>query len=147
MFGVLLTVQGVVVLQDNHQRTLDGNGFQHVARERSRVLFAAVEEDLRRHCRSRPLIRIQRRWPEAAGVVLQLQKTGVPLAIDDRYLFMFTEAFLATGVEDVELFFTDVAQDVSETPPYRLVARQGAAFVYARDLPGAGRNAGESGCS
>ena len=39
--------------------------------------------------------------------MLQLHKAGIPLAVDDRYLFMFTEAFLATGVEDVEFLFTN----------------------------------------
>lgn len=139
VFGVLLTLHGASVLHDNHQRTLDGAGFQQGARERSRVLSAAVEEDLRRHCRARPLIRIQGPWPEAAGVVLQLHKAGIPLAVDDRYLFMFTETFLATGVEDVEFLFTNAALDESETPPYRLVARHGMTFVYARDLRAAGQ--------
>lgn len=150
LFGVLLTVQSALVLHDNQQRTLNGNDYEHAARERSRVLFSAIEEDLWRHCRSRPLIRMQsRRWPDAAGVVLQLYKTGVPLAIDDRYLFLFTETFLATGVEDVEFLFTDTAPDVSEIPPYRLVAQHGGTLVYARDMPETRRNASslESGCS
>ena len=147
VFSVLLALHGASVLHDNHQRTLDGAGFQQGARERSRVLSAAVEEDLRRRDHARPLIRIQGRWPEAAGVVLQLHKAGIPLAVDDRYLFMFTEAFLATGVEDVEYLFTSTAPDVSENPPYRLVARQGMTFVYTRDLPEARQNASSvAGC-
>ena len=149
-FGILLTVQSALVLYDLQQRKLNENSYL-ASRVRVRVLFAAVEEDLRRHCRNRPLIRIQSNesWPEAAGVVLQLYKAGIPLAIDDRYLFMFTETFLATGVEDVEFLFTDVAPDVNETPPYRMVAQRSGTFVYARDVPGARRNASslESGCS
>ncbi|MCY4511774.1 MAG: hypothetical protein OXG35_33135, partial [Acidobacteria bacterium] len=148
VFGVVLTLYGVSILHDNHQRTLDGAGFQQGAREQARVLSAAVEEELRRHCRARPLIRIQGRWPEAAGVALQLHKAGIPLAVDDRYLFMFTEAFLATGVEDIEFLFTSAALDSSEIPPYRLVARQGPTLVYARELPGARRSASsmDAGC-
>ncbi|MCY4636918.1 MAG: hypothetical protein OXG04_20865 [Acidobacteria bacterium] len=134
LFGSLLAVQGVSVLHANHQRFLDGTGYLRQDRERSRALFAAVEEDLRRHGRSRPLIRIQGRWTEAAGVVLQLYKAGIPVAIHDRSLFMFTEAFLATGIEDAEFLFTDVAPDASDASPYRLIAQQGPAFVYARDL-------------
>ena len=42
---------------------------------------------------------------------------------------------MATGVEDVEFLFTDLEPDESETPPFRLVAQEGATFVYARDLP------------
>ena len=135
VFGTVLAAHGTSVLHDNHQRFLDGTGYLRAERQRSRALFAAVEEDLRRHHRSRPLIRIHRQWPEAAGVALQLHKAGVPLAIQDRSLFMFTEAFMATGVEDVELLFTDLEPDDSETPPYRLVAHEGVTFVYARDLP------------
>ena len=135
VFGTVLGAHGTSVLHDNHQRFLDGTGYLREERQRSRALFAAVAENLRRHQRSRPLIRIHRQWPEAAGVALQLHKAGIPLAIQDRSLFMFTEAFMATGVEDVEFLFTDLEPDESETPPYRLVAHEGVTFVYARDLP------------
>ena len=147
VFGVLLTLHGVSVLRENHQRTLDGAGFQQGARERSRMLSAAVEKDLRSHGRARALIRIQGPWPEAAGVVLQLHKAGIPVAVDDRYLFMFTEAFLPTGVEDVEFLFTNAALEESETPPYRRVARHGMTFVYARELPEAHGSAPPAGDS
>ena len=153
-FGILLTVQSALVLYDLQQQRLNENSYLNASRVRVRVLFEAVEEDLWRHCRNRPLIRIQsnernKGWPDAAGVVLQLYKAGIPLAVDDRYLFMFTETFLATGVEDVEFLFTDVAPDANETPPYRMVAQRSGTFVYARDVPGARRNASslESGCS
>jgi hypothetical protein len=52
----------------------------------------------------RPLVRIdQDAWPLAAGVILRLQKDGVPVAVEDDWLPMFTPEFAATGRETVEL--------------------------------------------
>ena len=69
-------------------------------------------------------------------MILQRYKAGAPLAVEDRRIFMFTDVFSATGEEDVEFLFTDVAvqDDVSDEPPYRLVTQQGATLLYTRSL-------------
>ena len=52
----------------------------------------------------RPVVRIdQDAWPLAAGVILRLQKKGVPVAVEDDWLPMFTPFFAATGQESVAL--------------------------------------------
>ena len=61
----------------------------------------------------RPLIRIdQDAWPLAAGVIVQLQKSGVPVAVEDDWVPMFTPAFAATGQEPVELALNGKAEHV-----------------------------------
>jgi hypothetical protein len=69
---------------------------------------AGVAEDLRNYLQAqhidRPLIRIDREiWEMAVGVVLQLQKQGVPVAIEDEWVTMFTPAFAASGHESIEI--------------------------------------------
>jgi hypothetical protein len=52
----------------------------------------------------RPLVQIdQDAWPLAAGVILKLQKNGVPVAVESDWVPMFTPAFAATGREIVVL--------------------------------------------
>ena len=69
---------------------------------------STVAERLRRYFEDervvRPLVRIdQEAWPLAAGVILRLQKDGVPVAVENDWIAMFTPEFSATGRETVEL--------------------------------------------
>ena len=71
-------------------------------------VVAAVAADLRTYLREqhieRPLIKLdQDAWGMAAGVILQLQKANVPLAVEDDWIVMFTPVFAATGHEAVTL--------------------------------------------
>ncbi len=139
-FGVLLTVHGVADLWENHRRTLGGDGFQQPARNSSRELHAVVADHLRGANGGRALVCIEGRWPEAAGVVLALRKAGIPLAIEDRYLWMFGPSLRVRGEEDTEVLFTDAG---AAAPPYRLFARQGVTAVYSRPV---GRDATQHLC-
>jgi hypothetical protein len=61
----------------------------------------------------RPLVRIdQDAWPLAAGVILQLQKDGIAVAVEDDWVPMFTPAFAATGRESVVLALDGKPQHV-----------------------------------
>jgi hypothetical protein len=76
----------------------------------------------------RPLVRVdQDGWPLAAGVILRLQKTGVPVAVEDDWLPMFTPAFAATGREAVVLAIDGKAQHV------RNLGKPGDAVVIEHD--------------
>ena len=76
----------------------------------------------------RPLIRIdQDVWPLAAGVIVRLQKEGVPVAVEDDWLPMFTPAFAATRREQVELVINGKPQHV------RTVDKPGEAVVIEHD--------------
>ena len=138
-FGLLMFVHGAWHLDDSHQRTLRGEGRFYRQRESSRSLFLAIANELRTVGQSTALIRIrQPAWEEGAGVVLQLYKAGIPLAVEDQRLYMFTDALPATGEEDLEFFLTDanVPPDLSATPPYRLVAEERGTLLYMRSLTG-----------
>jgi hypothetical protein len=66
---------------------------------------AALAEALKQRVSSvsgagRPMVRIEQDvWPVAAGVLVNLQKSGVPFAVEDDWLPMFTEAAATTGRE------------------------------------------------
>jgi hypothetical protein len=76
----------------------------------------------------RPLVRIdQDGWPLAAGVILQLQKSGVPVAVEPDWIPMFTPAFAATGREAVVLAIDGKPQHV------RSLGKPGDAVVIEHD--------------
>ena len=90
--GVLVTVCVIVAfsrLDDERRRSLVPS------RETTAILTVtpAIQEYLRREGVERPLVKVdQSSWGLATGVLLQLQKTGVPYAVDDDWVPMFTEA-------------------------------------------------------
>ena len=136
-FCCLLVVHGVSTVKEDHHLTLEGEGRFERQREASRSLHLLLEDELRRHGNSRPLIRMRTTtWGAAAGVILQRYKAGAPVAVEDRRMFMFTDVFAATGEEDVEFLFTDVPlqDDLRDSPRYRLVAQRGATLLYTRSL-------------
>ena len=80
-------------------------------------VVTSVAADLRTYLREqhieRPLIKLdQDAWGMAAGVILQLQKANVPLAVEDDWLVMFTPVFAATGHEAVTLMIAGREQHV-----------------------------------
>jgi hypothetical protein len=72
-----------------------------------------LESYLERERIVRPLVLIdQDAWPLAAGVILRLQKNGVPVAVEEDWVPMFTPIFAATGRETAELAINGKAQHV-----------------------------------
>jgi hypothetical protein len=72
-----------------------------------------LQEYFKRERVARPLVKIdQDAWPLAAGVILRLQKNGVPVAVEDDWVPMFTPAFRATGREMVVLAIDGKPQHV-----------------------------------
>lgn len=63
-----------------------------------------IRAGLARAGAKKPFIRIdQYVWGDAAGIVLQLRKAGVPLALEDDWAWMFDDALAARGDEDAEV--------------------------------------------
>ena len=91
----LVGVVGVVQLRLVTNRTFSPRPQQAAA--------AALAEALKQRQRvsaGRPLVRIEQDvWPVAAGVLLNLQKSGVPFAVEDDWLPMFSDIAAATGRE------------------------------------------------
>jgi hypothetical protein len=95
-------------------------------------LAGAVAEDLLVYMKdqrlSRPLVKLdQDAWGIAAGVILRLQKSKVPVAVEDDWIVMFTPAFAATGQEPAVLTIAGRAEHV------RLVGAPNDAVVVSRD--------------
>lgn len=91
-----------------------------------------VADDVRRYLvgrgSPRTLIRIdQDSWEMTAGVVLQLQRAGVPFSIEDDWIVMFTPSFARTGAEGLTLMFAGRAEHV------RLLDRADDQVVSAHD--------------
>lgn len=105
---------------------------QHVpgsADETVRLGTAETRAALMRTGSRKPLIRIdQPMWDAAAGVVLQLHKSGMPLGLDEQWAWMFDDTLAATGDEDAEL--TICGGPVHETN----LTRPGNIVVVANNL-------------
>ena len=65
-------------------------------------------------------------WGMVAGVVLQLQKAGVSVAVEDDWMAMYTPAFAAAGRESLEIAIVGGAEHA------RLSRRQGDRVISSR---------------
>jgi hypothetical protein len=76
----------------------------------------------------RPLFRIgEEAWGSAAGALLELDRAGVPFAVEYSWLPMFPQSFAATGDEDAEI-------TISNEDRHRLLAeRPGNVLIAGSD--------------
>ena len=76
---------------------------------------------------ARPLVRFdQDAWGMAAGVVLDLQKRGMPVSIEDDWLAMYPVAFKVTGDEAAEIALLGAAEHLRRTArPATVIATSG----------------------
>ena len=70
----------------------------------------------------------------AAGVVLQLQKAGIPIAVADPWVPMFTEALRSTTTQDVVFHFVgpELDAELRHRSDQVLIARHRSVSVYER---------------
>jgi hypothetical protein len=120
---------GIRELRGSVQRSFSPGPESVAARE--------VASDLQRFLEGagveRPLILFdQDAWGMDAGVVLQLQKAGVPVAVEDDWMAMYTPAFAATGRERVAIAIVGEAEHVrrSSQPGTRLLSSRSPLFAY-----------------
>ena len=99
------------------------------------VAAAALAEALKPRISSvagRPIVKIEQDvWPVAAGVLLNLQKSGVPFAVEDDWLPMFTDAAAATGRETEVVEITGRERHFLLTSDGRAVTLAEAGPFYA----------------
>jgi hypothetical protein len=102
----------------------------------------ALADDFRRYLVAehlpRPLIRIdQDAWGVAAGVVLRLQKAGVPVAVEDDWIAMFTPAFGRNGHEPAIFTIVGPAEHVRLTGKLgdTVIASRGPFHVHRQTAP------------
>jgi hypothetical protein len=64
----------------------------------------SIREHLQRNGVTRPLVRIgQEEWGVTAGILLQLNRLGVPFSVEDSWASMFPAGMREKGTEDFEL--------------------------------------------
>ena len=101
------------------------------------VAAAALAEALKQRSSGvtgagRPIVRIEQDvWPVAAGVLLNLQKSGVPFAVDADWLPMFTDAAATTGRETEVIEITGRERHFLLTSDGRAVTLADAGPYYA----------------
>ncbi len=99
----------------------------------ARAVAGDVQRSLRERGVERPLVRFdQDAWGMVAGVVLQLQKAGVVVAVEDDWMAMYTPAFRATGREPLEIAIVGAAEHVrlSSRPGDRVVSSRSPLFAH-----------------
>jgi tRNA pseudouridine(55) synthase len=93
----------------------------------------ALATDVQQYCRDRRLTRPildfdPRAWQELAGLVLQFDKAGVPIAVSDAGLFLVGPPYARTGRDAAELYLmpTDAALPAALEGRTEWVATRGA---------------------
>lgn len=82
----------------------------------------------------KPLFRIDEdRWGDAAGILLRLRQDGTPVAVQDAWLSMLTDAFAATGDEDalIALANLELHRELRARPDTAVLLESGPLFVDA----------------
>ena len=84
----------------------------------------------------KPLVRIgEDVWGTTAGVLLELDRAGVPFAVEESWMPMFPQSFAANGNEDAELAFVDTDEHLRLiTRPDNVPVADTTAF-YADAVP------------
>ncbi len=131
---VLFAVYGAAHIVAEHQQTRFPDD-----RAATEALWKSLWKDLQAHgMAGRPTLVDMRQdaWPLATGVVLQLYKTGTPIAVTDQWLFLFGHPLASTGREEVEIVFADGAlhDQLRHDPAYRLVGHRERVYLYVKKL-------------
>ena len=90
-----------------------------------RTLVGGIQSYLRGNGVSKPLFRMDfRTWAVTAGIVLQLERAGVGLAVEDSAVPIFSDAVAPTGDEDAEITIalTPRHVELAERADNRLIA-------------------------
>jgi hypothetical protein len=98
----------------------------------------AVSNFLKREGAGRPLVRLaQVTWGDVAGIVLILEKSGVPVTIESDWVFMFGRPLEENGEEDAEVIFADAARRklVLDEGRHTILAEWPELTIFARKFP------------
>lgn len=95
--------------------------------QRARAVGADIAAYVDRERAARPLIKIdQDAWGVAAGAILDLQKQGRPVSVEEDWVVMFTPAFRITGREDAVVA-------IATAPEHVRLAERGVPTISAHD--------------
>ncbi len=96
-------------------------------------LTQAVLEDLQRENVRRPRIDAEGPWGEAAGLVLQLYKRGMPLAVNPEGVFLYGEPLAPNGHEDRVYVLADprTEEELARQTADDLIAHESGVYIHA----------------
>ncbi len=96
-------------------------------------LTQAVLQDLQREHVQRPRIDAEGPWGEAAGLVLQLYKRGLPLAVNPDGVFLYGEPLAPNGQEDRVYVIADprTHDELARQTADDLIAHEEGVYVHA----------------
>jgi hypothetical protein len=114
-------------------RAFKSNASRRAPQERTALrLWQVLHDYLKAHPDEKPLFKIdQPTWGVAAGDVLQMQKAGVPFAIERGWLPMFSDAVAPKGDETIEMTFAGSWHhlDLMKTPENETIAEGERVFI------------------
>jgi hypothetical protein len=124
-----LTVGSGVWIGVGHLRHLTGyERSQRRSIETVDAIYRSVREYLNLHHASKPLLRIDNHiYDLGAATLVRLRKAGVPAAVDDDWVDMYTDTFRVSGDEDA------VVSIATKASHQELMARPGNVAVLDRD--------------
>jgi hypothetical protein len=129
--GVLcsLTISVGVWIGVGHLRHLTGyERSQRRSIETVDAMYRSVREYLNLHQASKPLLRVDNHiYDLGAATLVRLRKAGVPVAVDDDWVDMYTDTFRVSGDEDA---LVSLATPASHQ---QLLTRPGNVVVLDRD--------------
>ena len=132
-FLLVVFLFGVTGLARDYRRTLAGESRFPDQREVVRTLSRDLEDRMRAQGYDSARIRIAPPvWGVAAGVVLQLYKADIPIAVADPLVWMFTEALRSSDAEDVVFRFVgpDLNDELRGRSDHLLIGRNRNVSVY-----------------
>ena len=114
-----------------------GLGSRSDSARRVQLAAEAVLDEMRRQHVRRPLFRMSTRdWGEAAGVLLQVYKRGVPPAVDVSLVPLFGEPLAPAGLEDRLFLIADATTEAALTRPRgdQVIASLGRMYVHSSPI-------------
>jgi hypothetical protein len=106
--GVWIAIAACTATGVRHLYTAHDRWLNEPVAQRVRAASTSLEAYLTHGNLHRPLVRIEQpTWGDAAGIVLALEKAGVSVAVEPRWVFMYGTQLAANGEEDCEVIFAD----------------------------------------
>lgn len=133
LLGAVTTLNVVAVTREPSVRTVRAYSDPQV-----KALVTAADRYMAARAIRKPAVFIAHpeRWPDAAGLVLQLRRDERSVSVQDQWLFMFGKRHALDGDEDGSLTFatTGRAQEgVSPPPGHQRIAIVGETVLYGKD--------------
>lgn len=135
--GAWLVIAASAANGVGHLYAAHDRSFNEPVAQRVKAASTSLETYLAQGNLHRPLIRIEQpTWGDAAGIVLALQKAGLSVAIEPKWIFMYGTQLAANGDEDCEVIFADARrrEELEQDGRYAAVAEWPELSIHVAPL-------------